>query len=410
MVLCALLDAGESIVPGIGRRLLDELALLPLAHRGARVEEVTRAGIRALRLVDPPGDGHHDPASPGHSGPTRSLAEIRAILDRADLSPLVHEAARQIFDRLATAEARVHGRTPEDVRLHEAGADDAVFDVVGVCLALEALGIDRVESSAIPMGGREPGGATGVPETSPPLIPAPATAELLRGSPVSGPPPFGEATTPTGAALVTALAGAFGPAPSMRVEAVGYGAGSRDPDGIPNVVRVLVGEAEDDATGEAPPGSSIERLVVMEANVDDLSPQLVADAAATLLEAGALDSWVAPVVMKKGRPGFLLGALAAPEQADALRRVFFETTTTLGVREHPVERTALARRFDTVTVRGAPVRVKFGLLDGTDVTATPEHEDLVALARATGRSVRSLETEARDAWRAGHGSSSGDES
>jgi uncharacterized protein (TIGR00299 family) protein len=287
----------------------------------------------------------------------------------------------------------VHGRPVEEVRLHEAGADDAVFDVVGVCLALEGLGVDRVESSAVPLGGRNAAGDTDARGGSSPLLPAPATAELLRGYPVSGPPPFGEATTPTGAALVTALADGFGPPPAMRLQAVGYGAGSRDPAGIPNVVRVLVGEAAASAV-------TVERLVVLEANLDDLSPQLVAVAAAALLEAGALDAWVTPVVMKKGRPGFVLSALATPGRAADLRRVFFEATTTLGVREHEVERTALPRRIDTVMVAGAPVPVKVGLLDSAPVTAMPEHDDLADLARTTGRSVRSLAHEALAAWRA----------
>ena len=417
MLLCALLDAGETRDPGMGTRILEELAHLPLAHRGARVEPVKRGGIRALLLVDPPGSWGGAGGTPesrgqasaipelgGHSGDTRSLAEIRALLDGAGLPAAVRDLAARVFERLAAAESRVHGRPVEDVRLHEAGADDAIFDVVGVCLALEALGIDRVESSPIPLGGRagEPG------RHGPALLPAPATAELLRGHPVSGPPPCGEATTPTGAALVTTLADRFGPPSAMRIEAIGYGAGSRDPAGFPNVVRVLVGEATGETAGppdalngsELAEDATLERLVVLEANIDDLSPQLIADAAAALLEAGALDSWVTPIVMKKGRPGFVLGALSAPGTVAAVRRAFFETTTTLGVREHDVERTALSRHIDTVTVGGAPVRVKVGLLDGVVVTAMPEHDDLAALARAIGPTVRSLSDRALAAWRA----------
>jgi len=421
MLLCALLDAGETRDPGMGTRILEELAHLPLAHRGARVEPVKRGGIRALLLVDPPGSeggaggtlesrgqASAIPELGGHSGDTRSLAEIRALLDGAGLPAAVRDLAARVFERLAAAESRVHGRPIEDVRLHEAGADDAIFDVVGVCLALDALGIDRVESSTVPMGGRGRAIEAGEGGGSLPLIPAPATAELLRGHPVSGPPPFGEATTPTGAALVTTLADRFGPPSAMRIEAIGYGAGSRDPAGVPNVVRVLIGEAAGETAGppdalngsELAEDATLERLVVLEANIDDLSPQLIADAAAALLEAGALDSWVTPIVMKKGRPGLVLGALSAPGSVAAVRRAFFETTTTLGVREHDVERTALSRHIDTVTVGGAPVRVKVGLLDGVVVTAMPEHDDLAALARATGPTVRSLADEALAAWRA----------
>jgi pyridinium-3,5-bisthiocarboxylic acid mononucleotide nickel chelatase len=400
MFLCALLDAAESA--GCVEAVLADLRALPVDAAGIRTASVLRHGIRALALVGAP---------PAVHGPTRSLAELLAIVAACPLPPRAALRAARVFTRLAEAEARVHGRAVSDVRLEEAGSDDAVIDVVGVCLALEALGIERVECSPVPLGGRihaEPQPHDTEPHAGHHVHlgswPAPATAELLRGLPVTGPPPFGEATTPTGAALVTTLAERFGPAPSMTLDSIGYGAGARDPADTANVVRVLVGETpptESPAAG-TPTEPVRERLVVIEANLDDLSPQHAADAADALRAAGSLDAWIVPALMKKGRPGFILSALVVPDRADAVRRAFFLHTPTLGVRETLVERTAIARRVDTVAVRGMPVRVKVGLFEGAEITATPEHDDAVAAARVAGLSALQVSDEARATWRSTH--------
>lgn len=364
MLLAALLDAGAGEAEVLGR-----LKRLPLAHRDARLETVTRGGIRARLLA----------GTPSTTGTTRSLDEIERILAAGELPERVRATAALVFGRLAAAEARAHGQAAAEVRLHEAGDDDAIFDVVGVVLALESLGNPEVVSSPVPLGG----GRSAVGSW-----PGPATAELLRGVPAVGPPPDGEATTPTGAALVTTLAGDFGPAPSMLLEAVGYGAGSRDPAGTPNLLRILVGEHSERAWHRQ------RGLAVVEANIDDLAPQLMADAFEALLAAGALDVWTTPIQMKRGRLAVTLSALVDEGHRAAIEEVFFRTTTTLGVRAYAVERAALERDTVEVQVRGHGVRVKRGRLGAEVVTGMPEHRDLVELSGLTGIPVRRLWGEA----------------
>jgi pyridinium-3,5-bisthiocarboxylic acid mononucleotide nickel chelatase len=366
MLLAALLDAGA-----VQGEVFEWLGQLPLAHRQPCLEPVLRGGIRAQLLV----------GTPSTAGTTRSLDEIGQILDAAKLPEQVSATARRVFERLAAAEARAHGQPLEKVRLHEAGDDDAIFDVVGVLLALDSLAVTDVVSSSVPLGG-------GRAERLAGSWPGPATAELLRGVPVIGPPPHGEATTPTGAALVTTVASGYGPLPSMTLEAVGYGAGARDPDGVPNLVRVFVGERTE------PAWHSQRDLVVIEANLDDLSPQLVADAFGALLAAGALDVWTTPIQMKHARMAVTLSALVDGGDRVAIQEVFFRTTTTLGVRAYVVERAVLERDTVDVQVRGHAVRVKRGRLGDETVTATPEHRDVVEVSGLLGIPVRRLWDEA----------------
>ena len=361
MLMAGLIDAGAD-----PEAIFRSLATLELEHRDPRADVVTRGGIRAMHLSGTPATGQEP----------RTFAEIAAILARADLPDTVRTRATSVFERLVEAEARAHGKSPETTTLHEAGDDDAIFDVVGVILALDDLGIEEVVSSPVPLGGgRDPGGMP---------WPGPATLELLRGLPVTGPPPESEATTPTGAALVATLASSFGQAPSMTLGRVGYGAGTRDAPGSPNLLRVLIGER----TAEQ---WRVEHGVrVVEANIDDLSPQLVADAAEALLAAGALDVWQTPIQMKRGRLAVTLSALAEEPSLAAIKAIFFRATTTLGVREYAVERAVLDREVRVVEVRGESVRVKLGRLGGTVTTSMPEHADLQRLADRTGIPVRQL--------------------
>jgi uncharacterized protein (TIGR00299 family) protein len=361
MLMGGFIDAGAD-----ADELFRSLATLGLERHSPQTSVVTRGGIRALHLRGTPATGQG----------ARSLADIQAILEGGDLADAVRARAADVFLRLAKAEGHVHDQPPETVRLHEAGDDDAIFDVVGVILALADLGIDEVVSSPVPLGGgRDENGMA---------WPGPATLELLRGLPVTGPPPGSEATTPTGAALVATLATSFGNAPSMSLERVGYGAGTRDLPGTPNVLRVLVGERS------AEPWTVQRGVRVIEANLDDLSPQLVADAAKALLGAGALDVWQTPIQMKRGRLAVTLSALADESMAGAIKEMFFRATTTLGVREYPVERAVLEREVRVVEIRGESVRVKLGRLGGTVTTAMPEHADLERLADRTGIPVRQL--------------------
>ena len=382
MLLAALLDAGAA-----HGEVFERLRQLPLAHRQPRLEPVLRGGIRAQLLV----------GTPRTAATTRSLEEIGQILDASKLPEGVRATAQRVFERLAAAEARAHGEVPERVRLHEAGDDDAIFDVVGVLLALDGLAVADVTSSPVPFGGGMTGRLAG-------SWPGPATAELLRGVPVVGPPPRGEATTPTGAALVTVVASAYGSFPSMTLEAVGYGAGARDPDGVPNLVRVFVGDRTE------PMWQSQRGLLVIEANLDDLSPQLVADAFGALLAAGAVDVWTTPIQMKHGRMAVTLSALVGGADRVAIQEVFFRTTTTLGVRAYPVERAVLERDTVDVLVSGHAVRVKRGRLGDETVTTTPEHRDVVELSGLLDVPVRRLWEEAaaaansaREGWSDAHG-------
>jgi uncharacterized protein (TIGR00299 family) protein len=298
-----------------------------------------------------------------------------------------------VLDTLGAAEAHVHGIGPDELLLHELGDDDTLLDLVGVAAAFQSLGVDLILVSAIPLGAGaiESHHAHGaVP------LPATVTLELLKGFSVRG-AGVGETVTPTGAAILAALGTPVDAFPEIRIQAVGYGAGNDDPAGYPNVVRVVLGE---DAAKPAQEGQSLERdLVVLEANLDDLTPELVADAAGALLAAGALDAWTTPVVMKKGRPAFVLSALCEPSAAARLRQAFFENTSSFGVRSYPVRRAELERQTVTVSVGEDTVRVKVGLLGGRVMSATPEHDDVAEIARLRGLPVRLVYEEASAAAR-----------
>jgi uncharacterized protein (TIGR00299 family) protein len=364
MLLASLIDAGAE-----AEVVFQALRVPGLANRGPHVETVLRNGIRALHIA----------GTPATDQPPRTLIEIMAIVEHVGLPTKVSDRVADVFRRLAAAEARVHDRPVDRVRLHEAGDDDAIFDVVGVLLAIDHLGIDEVRSSPVPLGGGR--SRTGM------TWPGPATLELLRGLPISGPPPMAEATTPTGAALVASLATSFGGPPPMTLDRTGYGAGTRDSPDSPNVLRVLVGETSRAWTLES-------GVRLFEANIDDLAPQLLADAADALFKAGALDVWQTPILMKRGRLAVTLSALAAPDATDSVRQAYFHATTTLGVREHPVERAILVREIVSVDVRGLPVRVKRAYLGDRIVTAMPEHADLDKVASQSGLPLRQVWTEA----------------
>jgi pyridinium-3,5-bisthiocarboxylic acid mononucleotide nickel chelatase len=309
----------------------------------------------------------------------RTWADVREIVDRAPLPDRARDRARVIFQALAEAEGRVHGISPEEVRFHDVGALDAIADVCGIALALEDLGVDELACSPLPC----PRGFVDAAHGRLPL-PAPATLELLRGAPLRGVDLDVELVTPTGAAVVGALAGEYGPLPELRLEAVGYGAGMRDLEALPNVVRVLVGERV------AAPPAVREDVSLIETNLDDLSPELVPDAAERCFAVGALDVWVTAAQMKKGRPGVVLSALAHPADERAVAEAILRETTTLGVRVSSVRRWELDRDWRTVEVAGEHVRVKIGSLNGRIVNAAPEHDDCAAVARRTGRPVKAV--------------------
>lgn len=334
-----------------------------------RREDVHRAGLAAVRV-------HVD--VPARDQPHRTWADVRVLLDR--LAEPLRSSASGVFAALAHAEAAVHGVPADDVHFHEVGALDAVADVVAVCAGVAALALDRLVASPVALGGGHVRTAHGrLP------VPGPAVLALLAdaAAPCHGGGVDEELATPTGVALVTSLASAFGPLPPLRPDTTGTGAGGRDPADRPNVVRLVVGE---DRAADRP-----EETVQLEANVDDLDPRAWPAVLAGLLAAGARDAWLTPVLMKKGRPAHVVSALAQPRTVPAVRAALFRETTTLGVRESVVTRHVLARRFRTVDVGGQPVAVKLGLgPDGGVVNAMPEWEDVVRAAAALDRPVKGV--------------------
>jgi uncharacterized protein (TIGR00299 family) protein len=367
MLLGALIDAGaplEGVESAVSAVVPGEVAL--------RTTTVHRAGLRALKLdVDSRAEDH----------PHRSWARIRSMLETAELPSAVRTNALAAFARLADAEARVHGVSPDDVHFHEVGSWDSIADIVGVCAALAELTVTRMTASPVAVGSGRIGSAHGdMP------VPPPAVLELARGWRVLA-GGEGELATPTGMALIRALADECGPMAPMEITAVGVGAGGRDVPGRANVVRVALGIPMTDAptTGG---------MWVLETNIDDLDPRVWPTVLAALLEAGAADAWLVPIVMKKGRPAHTLCVLAHDAEREALRDKVFALTSTIGVRETPVSRVALRRDWRAVALRGGEVRIKVAVRAGLIVHATPEFDDAAALALARDVPVRQVLDEA----------------
>lgn len=309
--------------------------------------------------------------------PHRDWAEIRELLQAAPLAPQVRSRALAVFTALATAEAKVHGCPVEAVHFHEVGAVDSLIDVVGAALGLEALGIERVLASPLPLGRGSIDCAHGrLP------LPAPAVCELLQGVPVYGVELAEELVTPTGAALVKALAAGFGPFPAMTIAQVGYGRGSRVlADGRPNLLRGVIGSTRE--VGEA------REVEVISCNLDDWAPETFPWLCERLLAVGALDVLLLPAQMKKGRPGFLLQVLCRPGEGWEARRLVLSETTAIGLRSHREERWTLPRSLGTVTTELGPVRVK-RVESPTGMALTPEYEDCRRLALASGRTIKEI--------------------
>ncbi len=371
MVLAALLDAGAP-----QDRLHATVEALQLAEVKVEVDRVRRHGIDAahVRIVGA------EPATPF------AVAELRErLLAARNALGEVVQPAITAFERLVGAEARVHGVAPEDVVFHELGGADTIVDLCGAFVLLDALGIERVVCSPLPFARGLARGEHGRMPT-----PGPAVLELLVGAPFVGVEAEAELVTPTGAAIVATASSSFGELPPMRIEAVGHGAGTTDLASRPNVVRVILG-APEDAHASSP---GLGDVVLLEANLDDLSPELVPDALAACVAAGALDVWTAPAQMKKGRPGMIVSALARPEAERAVAVSLMEHTSTLGVRVSRLQRYELEREIREVRVEGHAVRVKLGHLDGRVVNVAPEHDDCAAVAAVVGKPVKTVWTAA----------------
>jgi len=378
MLLGALIDAGVPLAEI--RRALGSLAIDPDA---VWTEAVVRTGIRATKFCVRGEQGEHTHTGgdqrPDHE-PHRTLKEIAALIDGSALSDTGKERAKALFRRLGEVEATIHGVPLDQVHLHEVGALDSIIDIVGAVHALEYLGADRIVASPLNVGSGSVRAAHGVYP-----VPAPATLQLLAGAPVYGGPQKAEMVTPTGALLVGGYAAAFGPLPRMTVRAVGYGAGSRDFPDAPNVLRVVIGD-ELAATDAAP-----SRVSVIEAEIDDMTPQLFGVAMDALLAAGALDVFYTPVQMKKNRPGTLLTVIAPPERRAALTGLIFRETTTIGVRYRESEREVLDRETVVVATAAGEIRVKVARQRGEILNVSPEFDDCVRAAKAAGRPVKEVQ-------------------
>ncbi|MDE2817236.1 MAG: nickel pincer cofactor biosynthesis protein LarC [Chloroflexota bacterium] len=371
MLLGALVDGGWA---------LDDLkatfAKIPLGGYAVRAEEVRKGLLRALQV-------HIDIDEEEHSV-ERNLDDIVQLLTASSLDQDIVATSKRLFVRLAEVEGRMHGVAPEAVHFHEVGAVDSILDVVGVVAGLNALGIERVVCSPVNVGG------------SPPIqtrhgwwpIPGPATLDLMKGRPIYAVPDMGETLTPTGALLLSELADEFGPIPAMHVERVGYGAGMRD-SAIPNVLRLIIGE---DSTADAQGTAT-----VIETTIDDMNPQLYGHVTAQLLAAGALDVTLAPVQMKKGRPGHVLSVLTEAADHAPLLDVIFRETTTIGVRLHRVERIKLERQVEHVETPWGSVRRKVAHWRGKVVNRSPEYDDCVRVATAAQVPVKQVMDYARAA-------------
>jgi uncharacterized protein (TIGR00299 family) protein len=366
MLLGALIDAGAPVAEV--QQAVD--AVIPQSVR-LTPSDVTRAGQRAtrieVRVITP-------------DVPERTWSGIRALILAADLAAPVRERALRTFERLAAAEARVHGIPVEAVHFHEVGALDSIADIVGVCAALHELGIDTLSASTVAVGSgrtRSAHGDLGVP--------VPAVAQLATGWRIMA-GGTGELTTPTGMALLAALCETCEDLPLLELEAAGAGAGSRDVPGRPNLTRVLVGARQPGASVE----DSAEPTVVLEANVDDFDPRLWPGVLGRLVDAGAADAWLVPILMKKGRPAHTLVVLARADQANSLREEMLRQTSSFGVRQTAVTRAALPRGWVDVTVDGARLPIKIAHRDGVIWQATPEFDDVDRLAAARALPRRQL--------------------
>jgi pyridinium-3,5-bisthiocarboxylic acid mononucleotide nickel chelatase len=370
----------------------DSGAAAATSHGRVRAIAHPKAHAHSLGPVHSHGPGHSHAHEPAHAHPHehahgRSLREILDLVGRSPIAPAARDRALAIFRRLGEAEAQVHGTSVEEVHFHEVGAIDAIVDVVGTAIGFTLLGVERVFVSEIPMGSGEV-----VCQHGRLPVPAPAVVNLLRGARVRFGDGTGELVTPTGAAIVAALVDDFDARPRLKIERSGFGAGDRDTPDRPNVLRLVVGTEEEPAE---PPS---QRVTVLETNLDDASPAVVAHAMDRLFDAGALDVFAEPIQMKKGRLGVKLSAIVEPHRVAEAEAILFRETPTFGIRRHDCDRTTLRREWRTVETPFGPARVKVGRWSGGTVR-TPEYDDCRRLADASGASIRDVLDAVADAAR-----------
>jgi len=382
MIVGALLDLGADF-----DALKRELSSLAIGSYGTNIRRVERSGISATKF---------DVEVDLSDQPARTLADIRSIILESSLSEITKQRSLAVFERLADAEAKVHGTTRNEIHFHEVGAVDSIVDIVAAMIGFEMLGVDRFYCSPLRVGrgvieadhGRLP-------------VPAPATAELLKGVPIYAGDLEGEFVTPTGAAIVATLCEVFGHLPEMKVSGIGYGAGSRDPNGLPNVLRLMLAEMDDAGTDiESSVASRRDHdVTVIETNIDDMNPQVYGFVMERAFALGALDVFMIPAQMKKDRPGVLLTVLAKPETTEELIEMLLAKTTTLGVRYYRANRRVLERAIETVETEYGLVRIKVARDGERTLHFQPEYEDCARLALESQTPLIEVQAAANAAYR-----------
>jgi hypothetical protein len=364
MIVAAMLDAGLDF-----EFLKSQIATLGLKDIKIKVNQTKRSGLRALQLVPVINEQHHH----------RNLEDIKNIINGSKIDEKPKKTAITIFERLAAAEAAVHGKEPNDIHFHEVGALDSIVDIVSASIGLDALKIEKTYCSPISVGGGWIEAAHGrLP------VPAPATAELIKGMPIVGGPIDRELLTPTGAAILTTVAESFGPLPQMKIEKIGCGAGTLNSEHFPNVVRLILGESVDESA------ATTDSVCLLETNIDDVSGEVIADAMDKLLDAGALDVFTTPIVMKHSRPAVKLTVICNIPDVCKVEQLIFEAGLTFGIRKQIIQRSKLARDFVTVSTQFGDIKIKVGKRGDRIVNVKPEFADCARAAQEHNTSVKKV--------------------
>jgi len=364
MIVAAMLDAG--LDPEF---LKAQLSTLRLQNIEVQISQTQRSGLRALSFVPVVPKEHNH----------RNLKDITEIITRSEITETAKKTAINIFEKLAKAEGAVHGKDPNEIHFHEVGALDSIIDIVSAAIGLDALPLDKIYCSTLSVGG---GTIKCAHQLLP--IPAPATAELLKGVPITSGPAQVELLTPTAAAIFTTVVDQFCPLPAMKIEKIGYGAGSLDSKEFPNILRLILGQITTDAA------ANTDSICVLETNIDDASGELVGSVIEKLFRQGALDVFTTPIYMKQGRPAGQLSAICKIENIQQLEKIIFEEGLTFGIRKQILQRSKLAREFVTVQTEFGDIKIKTGMLDGKIVNAKPEFADCTAAAKKHNVAVKNV--------------------
>jgi pyridinium-3,5-bisthiocarboxylic acid mononucleotide nickel chelatase len=364
MIVAAMLDAGLD-----AEFLKAQLATLGLKNLDIKITQTSRAGLRALSFIPVVQKEHQH----------RNLKDITEIITQSKIGEQAKKTAIAVFEKIAKAEGKVHGKDPNEIHFHEVGALDSIVDIVSTSIGFDALGLDKIYCSALSVGG-------GTIECAHQLlpVPAPATTELLKGVPIVGGPGQVELLTPTAAAILTTVVDRFCPLPAMKIEAIGYGAGSLESEKFPNVLRLILGQTVDDAEANA------DSVCLLETNIDDISGEMVGSATEKLFRQGALDVFTTPIYMKHGRPAEQISVICKIEDVQQLEQVLFEEGLTFGVRRQILQRSKLAREFLAVQTEFGEIRIKTGSLGGKVVNAKPEFSECISAAEKHKVAVKAV--------------------